>query len=375
MSGTPLISGAGGAPGLVSVPAHDDGQPGAGELMPIHSAGEITTPSSVDDTDVLVPVSFVEDRSVVDVGPSEDQLAVVFTRGDGTVVGSYLIPSASWDSMAGIPDFLTSPGATGQDVVQSETKADARAAIGAGTSSLTLGSTGSTAKPGNWVPATADISDASVSGATVLTGTPAQAQDALGLSKSGGTGDGATNDRAAIAAADAAAVDGGVPLRLPKGVFRIGSAITINSPVIAHPRAQFKIDSGATVTLNAGFAQPPMHHVFDVSSGGKARVRTTGTLGAVPDWWGAVGNGTTDDAVALRIAFNDNIAAFGGGSVHIPAGKVYASSMPFDIKSNTEVTGTGTLKSIAEHSSGGFVMIKNACRNVKWRGPLEVSPL
>lgn len=76
-------------------------------------------------------------------------------------------------------DGLTDAGTPGKNALKASTQAQARAAIGAGTSNLTLGSTGSTAKPGNWVPATADISDATASGKTVVSGTPTQGRNAV----------------------------------------------------------------------------------------------------------------------------------------------------------------------------------------------------
>lgn len=74
---------------------------------------------------------------------------------------------------------LTDAGTPGKNALLAETQAEARTAIGAGTSNLTIGTTGSTAKAGNWVPAADDISDASDSGKTVVTGTPAEARDAI----------------------------------------------------------------------------------------------------------------------------------------------------------------------------------------------------
>jgi hypothetical protein len=48
------------------------------------------------------------------------------------------------------------------------TQADARTAIGAGTSSLAIGTTSSTAKAGDWKPAAADISDSGTTGRAIV---------------------------------------------------------------------------------------------------------------------------------------------------------------------------------------------------------------
>jgi len=74
---------------------------------------------------------------------------------------------------------ITNAGTAGKDALLAETQADARAAIGAGTSNLAIGTTGSTAKAGNWAPAVADLSDASAWVEDALTGTPAEARDAI----------------------------------------------------------------------------------------------------------------------------------------------------------------------------------------------------
>lgn len=81
-------------------------------------------------------------------------------------------------------DTITDAETVGKAVVRSETQADARAAIGAGTSNLAIGTTGSTAKAGNWVPAAADVSDSTATGRTVLTGDAAAGRGALGAASS-----------------------------------------------------------------------------------------------------------------------------------------------------------------------------------------------
>lgn len=65
--------------------------------------------------------------------------------------------------------------AVGQALVTAADAASARTAIGAGTSNLSLGTTASTAKAGNWVPAASDISDATAAGRAILTAASAAA--------------------------------------------------------------------------------------------------------------------------------------------------------------------------------------------------------
>ena len=63
---------------------------------------------------------------------------------------------------------ITDATATGQAVMLAEDAAAARTAIGAGTSSLALGTSSTTAKAGNYQPAAANISDASAIGQSLI---------------------------------------------------------------------------------------------------------------------------------------------------------------------------------------------------------------
>lgn len=72
--------------------------------------------------------------------------------------------------------------ATGKTLLTATDAAAARAAIGAGTSGLKIGSTATDAKPGNYKPAAAEISDASDIGRQILTAKDADAiRTILGL--------------------------------------------------------------------------------------------------------------------------------------------------------------------------------------------------
>ena len=62
--------------------------------MPRHSAGEITTPSSVDDDDTLAPKSYVAVHSIDTAEASEDGLSIVFKRGDGGTAGTVAFPAS-----------------------------------------------------------------------------------------------------------------------------------------------------------------------------------------------------------------------------------------------------------------------------------------
>lgn len=88
--------------------------------------------------------------------------------------------AADWTTLANKPAVIAA-GAT---------QAAARSAIGAGTSSLALGTTGSTAKAGDYQPAAANITDATTTGRALLTAASATAaRTTLALATVAATGD------------------------------------------------------------------------------------------------------------------------------------------------------------------------------------------
>ena len=70
---------------------------------------------------------------------------------------------------------ITDSTATGRSVLTAASAAAARGAIGAGTSSLVLGSASDTAKPGDYQPTSTDVSDATDVGRTLMTAADAAA--------------------------------------------------------------------------------------------------------------------------------------------------------------------------------------------------------
>jgi hypothetical protein len=77
----------------------------------------------------------------------------------------------------------------GRGVVTAASASAARAAIGAGTSDLALGTTSGTAKRGDYQPAAADISDATATGRSVVTAaSQSAARTALGITGTGADG-------------------------------------------------------------------------------------------------------------------------------------------------------------------------------------------
>jgi polygalacturonase len=129
----------------------------------------------------------------------------------------------------------------------------------------------------------------------------------------GAFGNGSTDDRAALVSADTAG-----NMFLPPGTYRVASNLTLSKHVQFAAGAKLKPDSGVTVTIG-GTIDAPLSQVFDVSAGGTVSFGASAVVSEVyPQWWGAKGDGVTDDRASLQAAVSATAAA--GGAVHIPSG-------------------------------------------------------
>lgn len=111
-------------------------------------------------------------------------------------------------------------------------------------------------------------------------------------------GDGATDDSDAILSA---VNSGNKNVAIPQGNYRIGKNITIPSGMTLHfaDGAVLEPDSGVTVTINAGISAG-LTQIF----GGSGTIAGSLNVTEVyPEWWGAAGDGITDDTNALESAF------------------------------------------------------------------------
>ncbi len=183
----------------------------------------------------------------------------------------------------------------------------------------------------------------------------------------GVAGNGSTDDRAALATSDDAALAASLPLMLLPGTYKVSSNITIDSPVWFAGDAILKPDNGVTVTLAGGVAQAPMSQIFDHSAGGV--VAPANTAWYHPQWWGAVGDSTTDDGAAL-VAVLDAAGANGGASIAIE-GATYATTEALILPSFTTVAGGGTIKCLQDAPGGrGIIVVPdNGAHDIRWDGP------
>jgi hypothetical protein len=108
----------------------------------------------------------------------------------------------------------------------------------------------------------------------------------------GAVGNGTANDTAAITAAYAAAKE----IYFPAGLYLVSSNLTIpaGKVVTLNASAAFTVASGVTLKIYAQVNGNPDSYHFQ----GSGSVR--GVAEVYPEWFGAVGNGTTDDIAAFQ---------------------------------------------------------------------------
>jgi hypothetical protein len=110
---------------------------------------------------------------------------------------------------------------------------------------------------------------------------------------------------ASIAALNVSGVE--TVLTVPRGSHSITDNTTVNSNIA------LRVDKGATITIATtktltinGDFQAGLYRVFSLTGTGAV----TGLKTAYPEWFGAVGNGSTNDAVALQNCMNSSKTTF-----------------------------------------------------------------
>lgn len=127
-------------------------------------------------------------------------------------------------------------------------------------------------------------------------------------------GNGSSDARDAFARADVHAQLYALRIVPAPGIYRIASNLTLTSSCALNPGVRLKPASGVTVTVNGPLAVDA-HQCFDTSLGGTITLGGGATERVYVEWWGAVGDGATDDKSAIQAAIN--ALPSGGGTIRL----------------------------------------------------------
>jgi hypothetical protein len=155
-------------------------------------------------------------------------------------------------------------------------------------------------------------------------------------------------------------------LRLSCGTFNINVNLTIPSGItlVVEPGVTLSIATGVTLTITGGF-QAGLYRVFACNGTGKV-VFGSGAINKVyPQWWGAKGDGLTDDSATIAAACV-SLGTY-GGTVAITEGLKCLIDNNLTISTNTHLVGPhqivgtpGNNFSYHYGNLGGALIIKSA---------------
>jgi hypothetical protein len=179
-------------------------------------------------------------------------------------------------------------------------------------------------------------------GGSALRAAQDRAADVVSVKDFGATGDGVTNDRAAFVSAVTAAAGG--LIRVPAGTYAITTSVTLSGNFAFDRGAKVLPASAQTIAFTGSVYAEPDQHILDVSSGG-AFTFTQARLAA--KWFGALGDGSTDDYIPLSKA----LASMPSG-----ASQLYFVKGDYRVSASLGLTKTGQ-QLIGDHPQ--FVQIKS----------------
>ena len=148
-------------------------------------------------------------------------------------------------------------------------------------------------------------------------------------------GDGIKDDSSAITNAIAAASSS--TLLLPAGTYRVGSNVIVPSDVTVWftNGAKLSIDSGVTLALN-GKLDAGLSQIF--SGSGTVSIAKGSVEYLLPQWWGAVGDGSNDDTTAIQASLD--CAKLNTKHVLLPPG-IYKTTSALALSEGTWLEGSG----------------------------------
>jgi len=154
--------------------------------------------------------------------------------------------------------------------------------------------------------------------------------DMVNVKSFGAVGNNSTNDATSILNANLAA--GNKIVYFPAGDYVISSTMSLNAISLGY---NTQLKPGAGVTLSVGSIDaPPDTQIF----GGSGSVQVTSKQPVYAKWWGAKGDGTTNDLAAIQAA-------------------VASSASTVRLMGGTFLAGTGTLSGQIEFARGAILKV------------------
>jgi len=149
---------------------------------------------------------------------------------------------------------------------------------------------------------------------------------------------------------------------IESGTYSFADDYTIAAGVvlIMRPGAKLKPASGKKITIN-GEVQAGRHEIFDYSAGGKVAFGSFARMTFIlPEWWGAVGDASTNNDTAFGRIYDAALGASENKQTLLLASSYYNFVAGFTVKSKTAIKGQGhrqTRLQFAPTSSGRLITL------------------
>lgn len=185
-----------------------------------------------------------------------------------------------------------------------------------------------------------------VMGVCLVASVPAYAAS-INVIDSGAAGDGKTDNSKIFTNLLTFIGNKAVTLNLQKGIYRFGSNITIPSNVTLNfeEGAVISVDSEKTFTINGAFNA----NASPIFTGPGNVIGSTVPNGVYPQWWGAIGDGFTNDTGAVQAAMDFAATLQNNKVVAIPEGTYSVRNLYY--RQGISIAGNGSSSVLKADSS------------------------